>query len=114
MVQNLLEQGEFFSSLLKGALMLGLENTAGRMANLARQQMAFGRSYDLDEILAGIEEVAAGDLQALATDLFRPRALSCGLVARHETVERLALEWAGGLELPGGVELSPELVPRHG
>src|SRR5512140_774922 len=40
---------------LKGSLMLGLESTSSRMANLARQELFFGRFYTLDELLESIE-----------------------------------------------------------
>ena len=36
---------------LKGSLMLSLESSTARMANLARQEMYFDRFYDLDELI---------------------------------------------------------------
>ena len=57
---------------LKGNLMLSLESSSSRMSNLARQEIYFGRQFDLDEIIAGIDEVRSADLQALARDLFDP------------------------------------------
>jgi predicted Zn-dependent peptidase len=56
---------------LKGSLMLSLENTGSRMSHLARQEIYFGRQIDLDETLAGIEQVEAADVQRIASDLFR-------------------------------------------
>ena len=38
---------------LKGSLMLSLESTSSRMSHLARQNMAFGRHFTLDEMLGG-------------------------------------------------------------
>ncbi|MGE3178500.1 MAG: M16 family metallopeptidase [Vicinamibacterales bacterium] len=61
---------------LKGSLMLSLENTASRMSHLARQAIYFDRLLDLDETLAGVERVTAGDIQRVACDLFRNGALS--------------------------------------
>ena len=55
---------------LKGSLMLSLENTGSRMNNLARQEIYFGRHFDMDEILAGIEAVEAGDVQRIASHIF--------------------------------------------
>ncbi len=55
---------------LKGSLMLSLENTASRMSHLARQEIYFGRHFTLDEILEGIEQVTAEDVQRVARDLF--------------------------------------------
>lgn len=54
---------------LKGSLMLSLENTGSRMSHLARQEIYFGRQIGLDELLAGIEAVAADDVQRIANDL---------------------------------------------
>jgi predicted Zn-dependent peptidase len=59
---------------LKGSLMLSLENTSSRMSQLARQQMYFGRQFTLDELLGGIDRVSAGDVQRVASDLFRDGA----------------------------------------
>ncbi len=61
---------------LKGSLMLGLESMSNRMMRLGRIELAFGRYFTLDEIIASIDEVAADDLQALAAELFAPDRLS--------------------------------------
>jgi predicted Zn-dependent peptidase len=58
---------------LKGSLMLSLENTGSRMSHLARQEIYFGRTFKLDEILAGIEAVTAEDIPRVAGELFRGR-----------------------------------------
>jgi predicted Zn-dependent peptidase len=59
---------------LKGSLMLSLENTSSRMSQLARQELAFGRQYTLDQLLAGIEGVSVEDILRVAADLFREGA----------------------------------------
>jgi predicted Zn-dependent peptidase len=56
---------------LKGSLMLSLENTGSRMSHLARQEIYFGRTFKLDEILSGIESVTAEDVPRIAGDLFK-------------------------------------------
>jgi len=56
---------------LKGSLMLSLENTSSRMSHIARQEIYFGRTFVLDEILAGIEAVGAEDVTRIAAHLFR-------------------------------------------
>jgi predicted Zn-dependent peptidase len=56
---------------LKGSLMLSLENTGSRMSHIARQEIYFGRTFKLDEILTGIESVSAEDIPRIAADLFR-------------------------------------------
>lgn len=55
---------------LKGHLTLGLENTFNRMVSLASHEIYFGRQFDLDEILAGIEQVNVADISRLANELF--------------------------------------------
>jgi predicted Zn-dependent peptidase len=68
---------------LKGNLMLSLESSSSRMSNLARQEIYFGRQFDLDEIMAGIDQVQASDLTALARELFDPSR--CTLAALGNT-----------------------------
>jgi predicted Zn-dependent peptidase len=65
---------------LKGSLMLNLESTSSRMAHLARQHIYFGRHFTLDEILAGIDRVTAGDVQRVAVDLFKDTGLAATVV----------------------------------
>jgi predicted Zn-dependent peptidase len=40
------------------------------MNNLARQEIYFGRHFDMDEILSGIEAVEARDVQRIAGAIF--------------------------------------------
>src|SRR5438045_5950894 len=61
---------------LKGSLMLSLESTSARMANLARQELYFGRFYSLDEILHSIGTVTREDVQSLAREFFRPEQIA--------------------------------------
>ena len=65
---------------LKGSCVLGLESTTSRMSQLAQCEMYFGRQVPLSETLAGIDRVAADDLQRVATDLFREGALAATVV----------------------------------
>ncbi len=61
---------------LKGSLMLGLESTTSRMANLARQEMYFGRFFGLDELVASIDRVTADDVQRVAQSFFEPKQVA--------------------------------------
>ncbi len=61
---------------MKGSLMLGLESTSSRMANLARQELYFGKFFSLDEILEGIENVTTGQVQDVARGFFDPRLIA--------------------------------------
>ncbi len=54
---------------LKGSMLLGLESTSSRMANLARQEMYFGRQVSLDEIARRIDAVTVEDVQGVANEL---------------------------------------------
>ena len=61
---------------LKGSMLLSLESTSSRMANLARQEMVFGRHISLDEIAAGIDAVTAGQVREVAREFFAPAQLA--------------------------------------
>ncbi len=61
---------------LKGSLMLSLESSNARMANLARQEMYFDRFYDLDELIGKIEAVTAEELQELAKQFFQTESIA--------------------------------------
>jgi predicted Zn-dependent peptidase len=56
---------------LKGSLVLSLEYTGARMSQLAREEIYFGRSFTLDELLSEVEAVTADDVQRVASALFR-------------------------------------------
>jgi predicted Zn-dependent peptidase len=55
---------------MKGGLVLSLEGSVSRMSHVARQEIHFGRQHPVEEILDGIERVAADDVQALAGRMF--------------------------------------------
>ena len=61
---------------LKSNIVLGLESSSSRMANLARQEMYFGRFFSVDDIVAEVEAITPADIQTLARDLFRPEAIA--------------------------------------
>ncbi len=55
---------------LKGNLLLGLESTNNRMTRLAKMELYFGRTFDLDEIIRGIEAVTPEGFRGLGERLF--------------------------------------------
>jgi predicted Zn-dependent peptidase len=61
---------------LKGSIVLGLESTSSRMANLARQESYFGYFMSMDEMLRRIEEVTAEQVHVLAQKFFQPRQMA--------------------------------------
>jgi predicted Zn-dependent peptidase len=65
---------------LKSNMVIGLESSGSRMANLARQQMYFGRFFGVDEIMEQIDVVTTGDVQDLARELFQPETLALTLL----------------------------------
>jgi predicted Zn-dependent peptidase len=65
---------------MKSNIILGLESSSSRMANLARQQMYFGRFFGVDEITRAIDAVTPETIQTLSRRLFNPEALSLTLL----------------------------------
>jgi predicted Zn-dependent peptidase len=72
---------------VKGNILLGLESSNSRMANLARQEMYFHRFYSADEIIARVDEVDAGQVQAMAQRLFNPESIAVTLLGRLDGVK---------------------------
>ena len=70
---------------LKGSLMLGLESTASRMSNLARQEMYFGKFFTLDELVESIERVTAADVQRIAQTFFDPKQIALTVLGNLES-----------------------------
>jgi len=75
---------------LKSNMVMGLESCSSRMANLARQQMYFGRFFGVEEITREIEAVTPEEIQRLANELFRSEAMAVALLGNlgEMTVER--------------------------
>ena len=62
---------------MRGALVLGLEDTSSRMSRLGRSEITTGEFLTLDETLARLRAVTAEDVRALAADLYgQPRHLT--------------------------------------
>ena len=61
---------------LKGNLLLGLESTNSRMANIARQELYYGRSFSLDEVASQIDAVTREDVVEVARDLFQSEKIA--------------------------------------
>jgi predicted Zn-dependent peptidase len=65
---------------LRGNILLGLESSSARMANLARQEMYFQQFFTVDEIIARIDAVTAAQVQAMAQRLFDPERIAVTLL----------------------------------
>jgi predicted Zn-dependent peptidase len=72
---------------LKGSLLLGLESTPSRMANLARQFLYFGRFFTMDELGARIEQVTADEVQRTAQDFFDRRHVALAVLGNLEGIQ---------------------------
>jgi len=72
---------------VKGNILLGMESSNARMANLARQEMYFHQFITVDEIIARIGEVEAPHVQAMAQRLFDPERIAVTLLGRLDGVK---------------------------
>jgi predicted Zn-dependent peptidase len=72
---------------VKGNILLGLESSNARMANLARQEMYFHNFFTVDEVIARIEDVTAEQVQAMAQRLFDPNRIAVTLLGRLNGVK---------------------------
>jgi predicted Zn-dependent peptidase len=71
---------------LKGNMLMGLESSNARMANLARQEMYFHEFFTVDEVIASMEAVEAAEVQAMAQKLFDPERIAVTLLGRLDGV----------------------------
>jgi predicted Zn-dependent peptidase len=72
---------------LKGNILLGLESSNARMANLARQEMYFHNFMTVEEVIARIEAVEAADVQAMAQRLFQQEKIAVTLLGRLDGIK---------------------------
>src|SRR5271155_5081141 len=72
---------------VKSNMVIGLESSGSRMANLARQQMYFGRFFGVDEIMEEIEAVSTADVRTLAQELFQPETMALTLLGNLGTMK---------------------------
>jgi predicted Zn-dependent peptidase len=72
---------------VKGNILLGLESSNSRMANLAHQEMYFHHFFTAEEIIARICEVDAAQVQAMAQRLLVPERIAVTLLGRLDGVK---------------------------
>ena len=72
---------------LKGNILMGLESSNSRMANLARQEMYFHNFFSVDEVIACIDAVDAAQVQSMAQRLFDPDRIAVTLLGRLDGVK---------------------------
>jgi predicted Zn-dependent peptidase len=67
---------------LKGNILMGLESSNSRMANLARQEMYFHQFFTAEEVIVRVEAVTAEQIQAMAQRLFVSDRIAVTLLGR--------------------------------
>ena len=72
---------------LKGNILMGLESSNSRMANLARQELYFQQFFTTDEVIARIDAVTAEQVQAMAQRLFDPERIAVTLLGRLDGIK---------------------------
>ncbi|MDE3187523.1 MAG: insulinase family protein [Acidobacteriota bacterium] len=72
---------------LKGNILMGLESSNSRMANLARQEMYFQQFFTTEEIIARIDAVEAEQVQAMAQRLFHSDRIAVTLLGRLDGIK---------------------------
>ena len=72
---------------VKGNILMGLESSNARMANLARQEMYFHEFITVEEIIARIGEVDATQVQTMAQRLFDTERIAVTLLGRLDRVK---------------------------
>ncbi len=72
---------------LKGNILMGLESSNSRMANLARQEIYFGQFFTAEEIIARIDAVQPEQVQAMAQRLFDPEKIAVTLLGRLDGIK---------------------------
>ncbi|HEY2859577.1 MAG TPA: pitrilysin family protein [Terracidiphilus sp.] len=72
---------------LKGNILMGLESSNSRMANIARQEIYFGQFFSADEIIAKIDDVQPEQIQAMAQRLFDPDRIAVTLLGRLDGIK---------------------------
>ena len=72
---------------VRGNILMGLESSNSRMANLARQEMYFQQFFTVEEIIARIDAVEAAQVQAMAQRLFDPERIAVTLLGRLDGIK---------------------------
>lgn len=65
---------------LKGNLLLSMEHTENRMSRLGKNEIYYGRTLPVEEILASIDRVNVGDIQDIARQIFQPQFFALAML----------------------------------
>ena len=72
---------------VRGNILMGLESSSSRMANLARQEMYFHQFSSVEQIIARIDVVDAASVQTMAQRLFDPERIAVTLLGRLDGIK---------------------------
>ena len=77
---------------LKAGMLMGLESSASRVEQLARQQMIFGRPLSVEEITERVDAVDAAALRRFAARITgsKPAIAAVGPLSGLESYDRIA------------------------
>jgi len=84
--------------MLRGATVLGLEDTYSRMSRNGKAELVYGNILSIDEVLARIDAVTPDDIRTLAADLFAG-PVSLSVVGPFAETDFNGFDLRGG---PGG------------
>jgi predicted Zn-dependent peptidase len=78
--------------MLKGATVLGLEDTGSRMSRIGKGELVYGDVLDIDDLLGRIDAVSVDDVRSIASELLaRPMSLGAiGPFDGHDFSEAVA------------------------
>ncbi len=61
---------------IKGSILLGSESTSSRMGRLAKDELAFGRQFKLNDVIEGVNRVTLKSVHDVANTLFNKKSIS--------------------------------------
>jgi predicted Zn-dependent peptidase len=82
---------------LIGGIYLGSESADNRMMRMAKNEFAFGRQVDYEELVAGLEQVSMDDVVSVACSTFQDREISFAALGpvENDAVDRDLLQYNG-------------------
>ncbi len=81
------EELEIAKENLIGGLILSLESTSSRMGRIARNELYFGKQFDVQETIKGIEKVNSPTLLSLARETFNPKKMNVVILGKKNALK---------------------------
>lgn len=76
-------------SYMKGTMTLALETSDHVAENAATSIINLGRIRPLEEVIKGVDEVSAADIQRVAKDIFQTKGLNLAIIGPHASAKQL-------------------------